>query len=74
MAQVDRISGDAPNALANAISDAFHASGLPVDEAVCVAIAVITDYARAEYGDEYLAALADIVTGRGEFPLPLRRN
>ena len=60
--------------LANAISDAFHASsvasGLDVDEAACVAIAVIADYAREAYGDRYLIELADVLVDRANHPLP----
>jgi len=56
--------------LANAISEAFFSCGLPVDEAACVAVAVIADYARAEYGEVYLQALAAVVLQRGECPLP----
>jgi uncharacterized protein (UPF0335 family) len=70
MAEIATISGDAPQKLAQAVSDAFFASGLPVDEAACVAIAVIADYARAEYGDGYLIDLADIVILRGGTPMP----
>ncbi len=64
------VSGEAPQKLAQAISDAFFASGLPVDEAACVAIAVIADYARAEYGDGYLFDLANVLIQRGGTPLP----
>lgn len=58
--------------LGNAISDAMHNAltrGMEIDEAACCAIAGIADYARGEYGDDYLPALASIVTARAGHPI-----
>lgn len=58
--------------LGNAVSDAmYHAltGGMAADEAACCAIAVIADYARREYGDEYLKSLAEVVVARARTPI-----
>lgn len=65
--------GPLPAALGNAVSDAiYHAVsvGMEMDEACCIAVAVIADYARGTYGDRYLPSLASIITRRAGQPLP----
>lgn len=55
------------------ISDAMHQAllnGMEPDEACCVAAAVIADYARTYYGNEYLNGLAKIVVAQGQKPMP----
>ncbi|PZR85258.1 MAG: hypothetical protein DI537_31110 [Stutzerimonas stutzeri] len=68
-----RMSGASPRDLANQVSDAINAAlkrGMETDEACCVAVSVIADYARMEYGDSHLAALAHVVTQRAKEPRP----
>lgn len=70
---IGTLQGALPNRLANAVSDAMHQAqtyGMEIDEAACVAIAVIADYARVQYGDVYLDSLAEIVKRRAGVPLP----
>lgn len=67
--------GTGPNfhRLANAMSDAIHDAlerGMETDEACCVAVAVIADYARIEYGDGYLAQLATVLLAQQGKPAP----
>lgn len=67
------VTGPLPAALGNAVSDAIHSAasaGMEMDEACCIAAAVIADYARGTYGDRYLPALAAIITRRAGQPLP----
>jgi hypothetical protein len=59
--------------LGNAVSDAIHAAlkkGMEIDEACCCVVAVAADYARGEYGDDYLPQLAQVITRRNEMPMP----
>jgi hypothetical protein len=59
--------------LATAISDAIHAAlkrGMEMDEAVSCVVAVAADYARGEYGNDYLPKLATVITRRDEMPMP----
>lgn len=59
--------------LGNAVSDAIHAAlkkGMEIDEACSCVVAVAADYARGEYGDDYLPRLAQIITRRNEMPMP----
>ena len=62
------------NDLANAVSDtivkATHEMGLSLDIAVCVVAAVAADYARADIGEHYLEALAEVVLDRADRPPP----
>jgi hypothetical protein len=67
------MKGPLPAKLGNGISDAIHAAlekGMQTDEACCVAIAVIADYARMEYGTAYLQDLADVLIKRAFAPMP----
>jgi hypothetical protein len=69
------ITGPMPANLANAISEVLHRivmAGMPLDEACCVAVGVIADYARDQYGDTYLDGLAEIVRSRAGQPMPRR--
>jgi hypothetical protein len=62
-----------PNDFANEIAssiDRAQERGIDLDIAVCVAIGVAADYARAEYGDEYLNAMAHVIMQRAGKPLP----
>lgn len=71
------VTGAAPNDLANAIAAAIDAAvdgGLDLDVAACVVAGVAADYARAEYGERYLEALADVIRLRAGMPLPGRVN
>lgn len=66
MSALARASGPLPTALGNAISDAIHAalvSGMEVDEACSVALAVVGDYWRHAYpiDDATLAAFGHIL-------------
>jgi hypothetical protein len=64
---IETISGEAPARLGNAVSDAIHRAvtgGMSMDEAVCIVARVAADYARGEYGEDYLPGLADIITDR----------
>lgn len=66
-------TGPLPNDFANEIAgciDRAQEGGLDLDVAVCVAIGVAADYARAEYGDEYLNAMAYVIMQRAGKPLP----
>lgn len=60
------------NEAARLIEEAVERLGLGVDEAVCLLCQVAADYARSEYGNEYLPGLAEVVTKRGEMPMPER--
>lgn len=67
------VTGAMPNDFANVIAaaiDKAQEDGLDLDVAVCVAVGVCADYARAEYSDKYLDALAYIVKSRAGKPLP----
>lgn len=60
-------------ALANAMSDAINMAlrcGLEPDQCCCVAVQVIADYARGEYGNQYLTRLARVVRKRADMPMP----
>jgi hypothetical protein len=68
----DTISGVRAAQLGNAISDAIHHAvvhGLAMDEAVCIVATVAADYARGEYGPDYLPGLATIVIARAKEPM-----
>lgn len=67
------VTGAMPNDFANEIAAAIDSAqerGLDLDVAVCVVVGVAADYARAEYGDKYLDALADVLKYRAGKPLP----
>lgn len=67
------LSGELPRRLAQGISDAIHKavkSGMELDEACCVGVSVIADYARAAYGPGYLAPLSGVLLERGDRPPP----
>lgn len=67
------VTGAMPNDFANevaALIDAAQERGMDLDIAICVAIGVCADYARAEYSDAYLDALAHVVKARAGRPLP----
>lgn len=73
MTELTTITGQAPADLSNAVSAVIHAAikkGMPVDEAVCVALSVAVDYGRIEYGDRYCKDLADVVLANMGQPLP----
>lgn len=70
-------TGPSMSQLANDVSDALAAAltrGMAVDEACCVIAAVISDYARSEYGNAYLPHLAEIITSRARHALPADIN
>jgi len=48
----------------------FISTGMRLDVVLCIAIAVLADYARGEYGDDYLDELADVLVSRRNEPLP----
>lgn len=61
--------GILPAQLANAVSDAINAalqSGMEVDEAACIVVGVASDYAKGEYGPDYLDQLARVVVAYKE--------
>lgn len=65
------------SALANIVSDAISKAldfGLEPDQAACVVVAVAADYARAEYGPDYLNRLAKVVLLRAADALPEDAN
>lgn len=67
------LQGELPTRLAQRLSDAIYASlleGMESDEACCIAVAVIADYARGAYGNDYLRGLARIVIKQAEKPMP----
>ena len=71
----DKIIGQGPSftVLANQVSNAIFAAtqrGMEVDEACCCAIAVIADYAREAYGNEYLPSLSEVLVERANHALP----
>lgn len=73
MSKVEITQGRLQNQLGNQISDAIHtavASGLEFDEACCIAIAVVADYARGQYGNRYLKDLARVVREQAHRPMP----
>lgn len=66
-------TGALPNDFANEIVaciDRAQERGIDLDVAACIAIGVAADYARAEYGDKYLEAMAWIIMQRAGKPLP----
>lgn len=68
------LSGQDPHILANALSDTITASvqgGLSLDAALCVAVQVVADYARGEYGPAYVEELAGVMRQRLAMPLPV---
>lgn len=68
-----RITGVLPAKLANTISDALAAAikcGMEPDEAACVAVAVVADYGRGYYGNEYLTHLSSALLSRANEPEP----
>ena len=63
-AELATLTGKLPAELGNAVSDAIYAAlskGMEPDEACCVAITVVCDYARTAYGPNYLDGLAQMV-------------
>lgn len=59
--------------LANAVSDAIHGAfgrGVAADDACSVAATVVADYARGNYGDEYLFGLVKVMLARAGAPFP----
>jgi hypothetical protein len=73
MPKLLRESGPQYAALGNEISDAIFraiSAGMGIDDAVCIVAAVAADYARGEYGDEYLKSLAQVVTKQAGQPMP----
>lgn len=67
------VTGQLPAFVANGVSDVIHAAlarGMETDEAVCVALTVLADYARGAYGDRYLPHLAYLVLQRAGEPMP----
>lgn len=73
MSDMERVSGRAFSDFATEVSDLIHAAverGIELDAAVCIVAAVIADYARGHYGDEYLPKLAEVVTTRAGMPFP----
>jgi len=73
MNELITVQGELPTILANAVSDAIHAAlenGMPVDEAVGVAMGVAVTYGRGEYGDRYLDGLSRLVLAHRGRPYP----
>ncbi len=71
--QAEIVTGAHVNGFANSVSDLIQdglKSGLELDQTVCVAAGVCADYARAEYGDDYLEALCLVIRARKGKPLP----
>ena len=71
----EKTYGKGPNFrdLGNAVSDAINAAlkrGMEIDEACCVVVSVAADYARLEYGNDYLPDLAEVVSERKNHALP----
>lgn len=69
MAQIETamITGRNPSVLANAISDAIAAalaSGMEMDEAVSVSVAVAADHGIAAYGPAYASMLFVVLEDR----------
>lgn len=67
------VNGEIPTKLANAVSDAIHTAldqGMPVDEAVGVALGVAVTYGRGEYGDGYVNDLSRLVLAHWGRPFP----
>ncbi len=58
------LQGRLPADLGNAVSDAIYTAtgkGMEMDEASCVVLTVVCDYARRSYGDAYLDQLAHLI-------------
>lgn len=77
MAQIETavITGLNPSVLANAISDAIAAalaSGMEMDEAVSVSVAVAADHGIATYGPAYASMLFVVLEDRTTRALSLR--
>ncbi|XUM21033.1 hypothetical protein ACRAVF_27100 [Bradyrhizobium oligotrophicum S58] len=73
IAKLGTMQGQLPTDLANAISDVIHAfleRGMETDEVCSVVVAVAADYGRGEYGEGYLAGLADVVKVAASKPMP----
>ena len=73
MSKVEYTQGEPQSRLAQSVSDAIHdsvTSGLEFDEACCIAIAVVADYARITYGNRYLKDLSKIVRDQAQRPMP----
>jgi hypothetical protein len=56
------------NRISKVISDA-EKNGMAIDEAVCIAVAVASDYALHNYGKDYLDFLAKIVLAKKNKPV-----
>lgn len=62
---IETISGAAPAALGNAISDAIHEAmvgGMEADAACCIALKVAYDYWSACYDSPFLLAAASVIS------------
>ncbi len=67
------VTGPFPAELANKLSDAIASAircGMDPDVACSIAAAVVGDYARGHYGDQYLVAMARLVMSRAGQPFP----
>lgn len=67
------LQGDLPTRLANRMSETIAKSlheGMEPDEACCIAVAVIADYARGVYGNKYLPDLAKVLLAQAKKPMP----
>lgn len=71
--EIEHTQGRLQSELGNAVSTAIYnavRSGLEFDEACCIAVAVIADYARGTYGNRYLKDLARVVREQAHRPMP----
>lgn len=73
--QMEKVSGDPrfpllSNEVAQLIEQAVQDLGLGLDVAVCIVCQVAADYARSEYGQDYLPKLATLIVERGKMPMP----
>lgn len=67
------LSGRSPNMLATDIAKAMQSAGrrgMDLDQALCVLVQVAADYARGEYGPEYVEALGKVMRDRCQMPMP----
>lgn len=77
MSTFSLMRGILPAQLANAVSDAINAAlqaGMEVDEAVCTVVGVASDYAKGEYGPDYLDQLARVVVAYKERDMRKRED
>lgn len=66
------LTGKLPKQLANGVAGCIReavTSGMEMDEALSVILAVVSDHARGNYGDEFLEDLAELLLSHRDEPI-----